>query len=170
MSRALNFYTKPLDLNKLPHLRSCYEIYPSEQGQGLCFHRSVALVMDMPTAILTIATNRAATDEERAIMPEASPTPFLHAWVEQGDGLLAPTTIERFGGLVWLPREAYYVMNGASNIHRFTRKRVMEFARANGISAHLRLGRPDKCKKPFAAALLEHLGVPHRDDNGVLPA
>jgi hypothetical protein len=108
--------------------------------RGMCFHRSIALCLDLPMSELIVATLRAATAEERAKHPEYSDVPFFHAWVEWQGNLLAPTTIELRGGqLLPMNPQEYYALNGVTDIKRLTREFVEDFC-DNLILNHLRYG------------------------------
>src|SRR5262245_50344568 len=81
---------------ELPHLDRVMW-FSGENDRGPCFHRSVALLMDMPRGKLAIGTLRAARPEELEHTPNASLVPFIHCWVELEGYVLAPTTVERAG-------------------------------------------------------------------------
>jgi hypothetical protein len=107
----------------LPTL-SCAMRLESATGRGLCFHRAVALCLDLPGSAVVLATLRASTDEELLENPDRSPVPFIHAWVEYLDRVLAPTTIEEVGGLAGMDPTQYYALNGATDMRRLPRATV----------------------------------------------
>lgn len=134
--------------------------------RGLCFHRAVGFVLDVIPATLVIGRIREANDEERAALgPDASPTPFIHAWCEWRGELFAPTTIERNGGkLVPIDRQMYLERNGAKVLATMTRGEVKRLDKEFGFSAHLRKFTPLKHGVSFGGILLERAGVPWRDN------
>jgi hypothetical protein len=108
--------------------------------RGMCFHRAIALCLDLPGSELIVATLRAATLEERKLVPNASPVRFFHAWVEWQSRLLAPSTIEQAGGnLLSLYPTEYYLKNGVQDPRRISRDRVKEFC-DDLILSHLLYG------------------------------
>lgn len=146
----------------LDHLKGCIERLETDNGKGLCFHRSMALLMDFKEGELVVGTTRAATKEELRTMPNASKVPFIHCWVEIGDAVFAPTTVERTGGkLVSFRRESYYEMNGSKVLGRLGYEDLMEVAQNTGLVGHLRYGLPmvDGISPPDL--VLTRLKIPH---------
>ena len=148
---------------RMPHFQGALKM-EAHPGQKLCVHVSAGFVMDVPGSVLCFGTFRAANAEELARIPNASPVPFIHAWAE-------------FRGIVWsgtaqatcLPAE-YYAANGATDICRLARPRLMEIAKRIGLSAHLRLHRPTRDQASVGQALLEAAGKRYRvDDYALLP-
>lgn len=143
--------------------------------RGLCFHRAVAFMLDVgppdpPT--LVIGRIREANEEEKAVLgPDASPTPFVHAWCEWKGHVWAPTTIERAGGLVPIDKETYLGRNGAKVLATLSRGDVKRLDRLHGYSAHLKRFTPLKGGESFGGSLLAAAGVPWRDNGlgGVEP-
>lgn len=157
----------------LPHLDRALRFTPSEPGtgSGSCFHRAVALLLDTPAGVLAIGTVRAATAEERARIPNASREPFLHAWVEVGGFVYAPTLIERLGTLLPIERGTYYEANGVSNVHYLRRALVKRLAAEHGWSRHFLRNRPPRLATPLGSVLLAAAGIAYRiaDGAGVIP-
>lgn len=154
---------KPPLPSRLPHFRGALAM-PAHPGQKLCLHVSAGFVMDVPGAVLVIGTFRASTPEERAAIPNASPVPFIHAWAE-------------WRGLVWSgtamrtcdPAD-YYAANGATDIVRLVRPKLMALARDMGLSRHLRLHVPTKNGASVGKSLLDAAGKAYRvEDHAMLP-
>jgi hypothetical protein len=152
-----------LHVSQLPHLSAALA-FRGRGGSGSCTLRSYALALDLRLAVITFGTFRAATDDEAAqIGPRASREPFIHCWVEVGDKVLAPTTIERTGGvLVPMGRESYYDVNGARDIRPVPRDAFEAIARRYRLSAALRHGSARAGSGDIAGALLEAAGVRYR--------
>lgn len=144
----------------------------SERDLGLCFHRSAALCFDLPHSLLVVGTLAGVTEADNA--PEwASREPFIHCWVEWSGKVFAPTTIEHFGRLQAMDKTGYYNINGATNISRIPRSKLLQiFKREPRLLLELQLGlAPEKvgllvdsiCKAAKVA-------VRYNKDGGVLPA
>lgn len=155
-----------------PLLTNVVEKLTGEGPHGACFHRATALVLDLPGAVLCIGTIRGATEAEARETPRASPVPFIHAWTEHAGDVLAPTTIERAGGLYRIPRAIYYAHNGVCDVHRLDRAGVKRLANEYGWRRYLRTGQRTADATPLGAVLLAAMRVPHRvaDHGAVLPA
>lgn len=154
-------------MRDLRHLRGV--IAHLTGSQGLCIHRSAAMVLDLPGAVLCFGVFRAATLQERAENPLASCEPFIHAWVEYRGSVYAPTTIERFGGLTPMSMQDYYDANGATGIRRMTRPELLKISGNIGLSAHFRLGKPARAS--VGGTLLDAVGMRYRisPEGGLLP-
>lgn len=140
---------------------------------GACFHRSAALVLDLPGSELVMGTFRAGTEEERAQNPEASDEPFIHCWVEHQGVVYAPTTIEANGNkLLPIIRDHYYEVNGAKDIFRMSRKDLITLSGRVGISQHLLRDKPLKDGASFAGSIMDAAGLKWKDSKtgGVIPA
>lgn len=140
--------------------------------RGMCFHRSVALVLDVPGAELCFGTFRAATDDEaRAIGPLASRRPFIHCWVEYKGLAWAPSLIDTMGGLKPMRPDEYYKVNGASNIVVMRRPAVLALSRRHGFISHLRYGKELRPGVSFGTVLLEAAGIEWEvtPEGGVIP-
>lgn len=148
---------------KLPHLLGAMNL---TGPRGLCFHRAVGFVLDVIPATLVIGRVREATPEEvEHFGPDASPTPFIHAWCEWRGELFAPTTIERAGGRLFpIPKGLYYERNGIKVLATMTRGEVKRLDKEFGFSAHLRKFKPLRGDVSFGSILLERAGVPWRDN------
>lgn len=162
---------RALDLAGFPLLASVVEKLTGEGSHNACFHRATALALDLPGAELCIGTIRGATAEEAREIAGASPVAFVHAWIELGGEVIAPTTIERAGGLYAFPRAIYYAHNAARDVHRLTRRRVKRLATEHGWRRYLRTGKRPPGSEPLGAIVLAAAGVPHHiaDHGGVLP-
>lgn len=139
--------------------------------KGMCFHRSVALCMDLPGSSVVVATLRAATEEEQVGHPERSTVPFIHAWVEFQDKLMAPSTIETMGGLVFIRPENYYEVNGARDIRRLPRSAVANHVVDQYVMRELRFGIHPGPPGYLVGRLLDAVGVKYlvSPSGGVLP-
>lgn len=150
---------------KLPHLVGAMNLVGP---RGLCFHRAVGFVLDVGPpnpAKLVIGRIREANEAERNAMgPEASPTPFIHAWCEWRGEVFAPTLIERAGGLFPVDRKQYYSYNGVKVLATLTRGDVKKLDKEFGFSAHLRKFKPLRGDASFGGILLERAGVAWRDN------
>lgn len=146
----------------MPHLEGALRL---SGPRGLCFHRAVGMVLDVIPASLVIGRVREATEAERkALGPDASPTPFIHAWAEWKGALWAPSLIERAGGLFPIDREHYLAQNGAKVLRVMTRGEIVRLGKQWGFSEHLRKFKPLKDGASFGGVLLEAAGVPWRDN------
>jgi hypothetical protein len=87
-------------------------LQPTTPGKGLCFHWSAALVLDvdLPDVDLCIG-----------ILHEQ----LIHAWVEYGGNVYAPTLIPRMGDkLVPIPKDFYYAENLVREVKRLTHEQI----------------------------------------------
>lgn len=143
------------------------------RATGLCFHRSVAMLLDMPIAAeLCIGTLKCATPEELAANPILSPTPFIHCWIEYGTKLFAPTTYEAAGGYIMvMDRDEYYAKNGVRDVHRLNRYTVKKLADKHRLRPHLRNSSPLEEGTHFASIFLEAADVfwTISDRGGIVP-
>lgn len=151
---------------KFSYLNGSIQNFGDVPGLGQCFHRSVALVMDRPDSLLAIGTIAPASAEIRATTPNAATEPFLHAWVEIGEKIASPASIEMLGGLYAFPRLEYYSSNGITDIHRIKRAHVMRFARDGHLAAFYKHGRPHHLGEKLGIALLRRFGIPFATDGG----
>lgn len=155
----------------LRHLEGALGNLVGSKGKGMCFFRSAALVLDVPGTELAIGVLAGATAEELAATPDASVTPFIHAWVERGDTVISPTQIEREGGLTPWPKDFYYKTNGVTEAYTVSRPALLKLCGDIGLSAHLRLNRPLKRDVSLAFLLLDLVGLTYSvaDDGGLVP-
>jgi hypothetical protein len=139
--------------------------------KGMCFHRSVALAMDLPSSAVVVATLRAATPEEQVGHPERSTVPFIHAWVEFQDKLMAPSTIEQMGGLVFMQPRNYYEVNGARDIRRLPRQALVNHVADNHVMRELLYGIHPGIPGYLVGRLLDAVGVKYlvSPQGGVIP-
>jgi hypothetical protein len=158
--------------NDLPTLRSALRL-KSPTGNGLCFHWSVAMCIDLPGSEVVLATFRAATEDEAKHIPGASDVPFIHAWVEWRGFVFAPTTLTRTGGqFAGMPPAEYYSKNDARDIRRVSRKAVLKHVADKFVMYQL-LGEPGPLPPTgyLVGRLLATAGVKHTVvGGGVLPA
>jgi hypothetical protein len=157
---------------KLPHLNGAIGLVPIAEGKGMCFHRSVGFVLDVPPAKLAVGVLRAATDEELMVNPAASQVPFIHCWAEIGSSVYAPTTIEAQGGrLRPFKRAEYYQQNGVHNVSYMSRRTLRQLSDRYGLSDHLIYHTPVRDNAKFGAIILDALGVEHilNAGGGLLP-
>lgn len=159
------------------HVEQCRHLsaalaFSGRNGLGSCVLRSIALALDLRLAVITFGTIRAATDEEAETIPNASREPFIHCWIEVGDKVLAPTTIERVGGLLLpMKRTAYYETNGVSDVCPVPRASFDAIARRFRLSSALRHGKQRAGDGEITALLLAAAGVRYvlGEHRGLLP-
>jgi hypothetical protein len=151
-------------MNNLTHLSAAMSLSGTVPGTGTCFHRSAALMLDLPAdAVMVFGVLRAATPEEIEKMPNASPVPFIHSWVEFRGMLLAPTTMERTGGeLRPMPLEDYYTVNAITRTWRLTSTPFQQVARRFKLSAAFKHGSARAGKGEIIDALLQAAGVRYK--------
>jgi len=139
--------------------------------KGMCFHRAVALCLDLPGSSVVVGTLRAATPEEQVGHPERSKVPFIHAWVEFQDKLMAPTTIEQMGGLVFIRPQEYYQVNGARDIRRLPRSAVANHVADQRVMRELLYGIHPGIPGYLVGRLLDAVGVKYlvTPQGGVIP-
>lgn len=138
-------------------------------ASGLCFHRSAALLMDLSWGHLCVGTLE-GDPVAAAQDPLNSPTPFIHGWVEQGDTLFAPTTIDQMQGLAAFPREHYYARNGVRDVRSINRNALKKLALQHGWNKRDRFGE-GRGETSLGRVLLDHMGVPYAVSGrgGVVP-
>jgi hypothetical protein len=155
----------------LRHLNGAVANLVGSTGLGTCSFRSAAFVLDVPGAELCVGVLAGATEEELLANPNASLTPFIHAWVERSQIVFSPTQIEREGGLTPWPKHVYYEANGVRDARALSRPALLKLSREIGLSAHLRLGRPLRTDASFAFMVLEMVGMPYgiAGDGGLVP-
>lgn len=128
---------------------------------GSCFHQATALLLDFPSGMLCVGTLEGDGD------------PFIHAWIERGEALYAPTTIDAAGGiLAVIDRAYYYLTNGVRDVHRMNRAGLKGLAVRHGWLRVRPFGNGDMLSEPLGTTLLRALGVPYRIDpttGGVVP-
>lgn len=154
--------------NKLPHFIGSMRL---SGPRGMCFHRSVGLVLDIPQAKLCVGIFRAATPEELKQFPNYSPVPFIHCWVEIGNSVYAPTTIEQLGRLTPFVKDEYYRLNEAKDVRYMSRATLLRLSREHGLAQHLLDFTPLKGDSRFASVILDELKMGHTTNvgGGVIP-
>jgi hypothetical protein len=153
---------------KYPHLFGVLDL-EGMPGTGMCIHRAAAFVLDVPGAIMVIATCEPATDQERLINPLASAEPFIHAWAEYKGEVFAPTHLKK-GGVKLVPKSVYYHFQRPYDIRHITRAELLAISGRIGLSAHLRKGTPAKAS--VGETILNHAGVAWKlsAEGGLIPA
>lgn len=155
----------------LRHSRGAVTNLVGSSGGGTCFFRSAALVLDVPGTELWFGVLAGAFEEELAANPSASPTPFIHSWVQYGETVYSPTQIEREGELIPWPKALYYETNGVRDAHAMARPALLKLSSEIGLSAHLRLGRALKTDASFVFTVLDRAGLSYATarDGGLVP-
>ena len=147
----------------LPPLKLLGAAMRLEGRQRLCIHRSAAFVLDVPGAVLVFGTLK----PDDVPQPGHSTVPFIHSWAEYRGNVYAPTTIERMDGhLVPVPRDTYYAINGAHDIHSLTRAALLRLDKRYGLKRALRQNVLCRGGASFGGTLLDAAGVAWADDNG----
>lgn len=141
-------------LYDLPYLNAAVNFTSAHGNQ--CVQRSAALMFDIRNATFVFAAMRAATEEEQKIIKDASPVPFIHAWVEVGDQVLAPTLLERFNfDLQPVPKDIYYQANGVGRTWRLSQDEFMKVAKKIGLASALKHGKDRAGSRVTVDALLK---------------
>jgi hypothetical protein len=128
-------------------------------------------VLDIPIAKLAVGTFRGATPEELEQYPNYSPVPFIHCWVEIGNSVYAPTTVETLGRLTPFNRAEYYNLNKAKDVRYMSRATLLRLSREHGLAQHLLDFSPLKGSSKFASVILDELGVSYalNERGGLVP-
>lgn len=158
-------------LHELAYLSLAMAYSNRRTGEPPCIQRSVAVVLDLPDCVMTFGTLRGATDEEvEQLGPNSSRVPFIHAWVERGSVVYAPTTIERAHGvLVAFDRTDYHLRNGVKDVRPVPPAAFEEIAERFGLREALRRQKPRFGKADIGDALLAAAGVEYQlSENGAL--
>lgn len=143
----------------LDHLSAAVS-YTSANGKS-CVQRSAALMLDMPKGTLVFGVMRAASMDEQLETPGSSPVPFIHAWVEVGDNVFAPTLLEKTDmRLVPFPKNIYYGSNGISKTWRLDHRTFDVVAKRFTLSAAFRHRKARAGSWEITKALLDAAGVP----------
>lgn len=135
---------------------------------GLCIHRSVAFVFDVPGSILVFGTIQPVENPQGG----DSPVPFIHCWAEYQGKVFAPTTIEQANGqLIAQDKAGYYQVNGITEVYTFTRPQLLRLDREYRLKRYLLTGKLPGKGYSFGATLLDAAGVPWKDygDGGIVP-
>jgi hypothetical protein len=160
-------------ISELRYLQAATALRGTGESGQACIQWAAALALDLRQGLLTFGTTRAATPEELVSIPGASPVPFIHAWVEIGQTLYAPTTLARTDWwLVPFDRDDYYTRNGVTDVHRLARARFEAIVKRWGLAAALKHGAARAGSGQLADALLQAAGVRYvvGEGRGVLPA
>lgn len=144
---------------RLRHLEKSINTYPADPELGRCFHWSAALCLDLKESDIVIGTVKAATLDEALSIPMATQERFIHAWVEVGDSVLAPTLIPLNGILSPMQRDFYYAENGIEDVRRLTRADLLKAFRGYNLIAHLTQGHRFRNDVSFVGHLLDQAGV-----------
>jgi hypothetical protein len=144
----------------LTHLASALTFKSRTGNTGTCVQRAAALMLDLRNATLMFGVVRAATPEELEKNPDASPVPFIHAWVEWRGDVYSPSSIEKFKGeLLPLPKDVYYRANAVSRTWPLEPKAFQAVAKRFGLSAAFRHGKDRAGDGAVTDALLKAAGV-----------
>lgn len=156
----------------LKHLTASMARRATNKAYGSCFHRATAMVLDVPGTELCIGTFAGANDAELLSNPNGSPTDFIHAWVERGNEVWAPSLLSQSNDFFGpIDRATYYEENSAKDIKRLSRSEVLVLSGEYGLSAHLRKDTSVKSGKRLSQVMLDASGVEYRvEDGGVFPA
>jgi hypothetical protein len=156
-----------------PDLKTLSAAMKLRGPKGMCFHRSVALCLDLPGSSIVVATLRAATPEEQAQNPtlNLSKVPFIHAWVEFNGAVIPPSYIERAGGLILVRPRDYYETNGARDIRRLPRSALVNHVVDERITRELLYGIHPGIPGYLVGRLLNAVGVKYlvTPQGGVIP-
>lgn len=161
----------PIPVTTLKNLHAALQ-YVSTSGKNNCIQRSAALALDLPGSEIMFATFRAASEDERLVEPNASPVPFVHAWVEWREWAYSPTTLERTNMmLVPWDCEAYRKINEARDVCRLPRSAFERIARHFRLAAAFKHGRDRAGQGDVADALLRSAGVRYTlsENRSVIP-
>jgi hypothetical protein len=146
---------------------------PEVEGKGLCFHRTVGFVLDVPPAKLYVGIFRGGTPEEIAANPAVSAIPFIHCWAQINEFVYAPTTIEAQGGrLRPFAQAEYYERNGTKVLGIMGRHELKQLSKEYGLAQHLLYHTPVRGDAAFSDIILNKLEVSYTltDQKGVIPA
>jgi hypothetical protein len=145
---------------RLRYLSDAMSYEGTGDSKQACIHWASALALDLKQGLLTLGTVRAATTEEQLQIPGASLEPFIHAWVEVGPYLYAPTTIERTNGVLcaFLVSE-YYKINGISDVRHVPRRIFDAIAKRWSLASALKHRLPRAGSGELAEDLLRAAGV-----------
>lgn len=158
---------------RLPHLDGAMVLRPAAQyiDRGMCFHKTVGFVLDVPMAKLFVGTFRAATPEEIAEHPELSPEPFIHCWPQVGNVVFGLNYISGSFTIPRFPQAAYYQQNGATNVVSMSRARLIQLSRQYGLARHLLYHDDLVGDAKFGSVILDELGVNHviSERGGLIP-
>lgn len=168
---ALNHMNQMTTPTNFPNLTAALAL-TSVTG-NTCVQRSAALMLDLPGATMVFGVMRAATAEEIAKDHRASPVPFIHAWVEYGGELYAPTLMERMkGNLHPLPIDVYYSTNAITKTWRLSHAQFMLVAKRWKLASAFKHGSSRAGKGEIADDLLKAAGVRYvlSDRRTILPA
>jgi hypothetical protein len=155
----------------VPHLQAVFGSKGLGGARGACFYRTAALVIDQPWWTLCIGTLPGATKEEFLLDHGKSPTPFIHCWVEYGDDLCSPSSIENEEyGLFKYSKSNYYAVNKVRDVYRIEGEQVVEMAYDYKWHEFFIDGAPVSGPS-IPAVLLEAAEVPHKisERNGIVP-
>ena len=158
---------------RLRHLERCMSIYPAGTGLGRCFHWSTALCLDLKGSDIVIGSLAGVSSLEEALAsPNGTPGRFIHAWVERGDDVFAPTMIGKSDErLAPIYRPIYYATNDVQDVRQLSRDGLLVAFRGYNLISHLTEGVRFRNDVRFADHLLSSAGVEWTLDEqgGVVP-
>jgi hypothetical protein len=160
--------------SELRYLSAATDYSGSGPNRQACIQWAAALTLDLRAsrAILTFGTLRPGTPEERFTDPRVSDVPFIHAWVEVGDWMYAPTLLERLGEIRPFPCVDYYRVNEVRDVCRVPRDKFDAIVKRFGLAAALKHRSKRAGSGELADALLQAAGVRYilSEHRSVLPA
>lgn len=170
---------KKLTLPKhLPMFEAALRLSPPDEAdaRGMCFHKTCGFVMDVAQAKLCVGTFRAATPDELeyglTLGYDLSKEPFIHCWPEVG-GVAFLLSAANFQDrrISRVLQQQYYEQNGATNVVRMSRKRLLDLSTRYGLKNHLMYGIPLVGNLKFGSLILDELQISHTisDRGGVTP-
>ena len=147
-------------LSNLRHLTATIQGFDTG-SDGNCFQRSLALVLDVPTAKMVVGC-----------LPHRDGSgDYLHCWVEDRGHYYDPSLYEQHGGqLNPIQKSAFEQVFRPTDVKVLDRKWVVDFAKSGNLSAWIR--KPEIQKhgfdKTIGETLLDRIGYPYRVENMAL--
>lgn len=145
--------------SKFLHLSLAFRKLDNPEGQGLCFHHSAALVLDLPGSDLVIGNVHGGGER------------MMHAWVEHIGMVYAPSLARILGRAGPIVPTHYYEANDARDVSRLPHSEVATLMRSIGYQAFLRADLPMR-GRPLPAVILDAAGCQWEDDScgGIIPS
>jgi hypothetical protein len=139
--------------------------------RGMCFHRSVAFVLDVPQATLMVGTIPAPPPEILKENSEFSDVDFIHAWPEVAGFVFPPSWMEKSGTMRATSKLAYYSEHQPYDIKQMSRFDLKKLAEEWGFSKHFSRFTPLKDNASFGGVIMNALGIEYTvtSDGGVVP-
>ena len=150
---------KTYQVAELRHLRAALNYRGTSASGQACVLWSAALALDL-RAVLTFGTLRAAEVHEFVGVPGRAEVPFIHAWVEAGAFVYAPTTNRRTAGLLMpMARDHYYEVNGVTDARSLPPRELQTIARRWRFASALKHLSPRAGDRAFPEELMRAAGV-----------